>query len=89
MENALKQMLKSKKAIAMMAGIIVAGLGHIGLNLSPEEVTGILAPVLAYIVGQGVADHGKEKARMVSQGDANAISAAMEDLQAKVSSPNT
>ena len=57
-------MLQSKKAIAMLAGIIVAGLGHIGLELTPEEVTGILAPVLAYIVGQGVADHGKEKARM-------------------------
>ncbi len=29
MNNALKQMLKSKKAIAMMAGIIVAGLGYV------------------------------------------------------------
>ena len=64
MGRALKQMLQSKKAIAMIGGIIVAAAGHIGLDLPPEDVTGLLAPVLAYIVGQGVADHGKEKARM-------------------------
>ena len=64
MGNALKQMFQSKKAIAMMGGIVVALAGHIGLDLPPEAVTGILTPVLAYIVGQGVADHGKEKARM-------------------------
>ena len=64
LKKAIFQMLTSKKAIAMLAGLMVAGFGHLGLNLDPEALTTILAPVLAYIVGQGVADHGKEKARM-------------------------
>ena len=64
MSTALKQMSQSKKAIAMMVGVIVALGGHFGCDLTPNEVTTILSPVLAYIVGQGVADHGKEKARI-------------------------
>ena len=64
MGDALKQMFQSKKAIAMMVGTVVALTGHIGLNLEPDAVAAILTPVMAYIVGQGVADHGKEKARM-------------------------
>lgn len=66
--TALKQMLGSKKAIAMVAGIIVSAAAHIGFDLPPEEVTGILAPILAYIVGQGVADHGKEKEKARAAG---------------------
>ncbi len=64
MKKAIFQMFQSKKAIAMLVGLVVAVGGHLGLNLDPDALTTILAPVLAYIVGQGVADHGKEKARM-------------------------
>ena len=64
MSDALKGMLGSKKAIAMFAGLIVTFAGRYGLQLPLEELTMVLAPIVAYILGQGVADAGKEKARI-------------------------
>ncbi len=64
MTQAINDMLKSKKAIAMIAGLVVSFAGKYGLQLPIEELTAVLSPVLAYIVGQGVADVGKEKARI-------------------------
>ena len=63
MKQALKGMFGSKKAIAMIAGVLVSFAGKYGLELSTEDLTPILAPLLAYILGQGVADIGKEKAK--------------------------
>ena len=59
MVDALKQMLASKKAIAAIAGVIVATAGRYGLGLDPEAVTQVLTPIVAYILGQGIADFGK------------------------------
>ncbi len=64
MKQALKDMLGSKKATAMIVGLLVGLGGKYGLDLPPEELTAILSPVLAYILGQGIADVGKEKARI-------------------------
>lgn len=61
MINALKEMLSSKKAIAAIAGLIVAGAGRIGLGLPPDAVAEITAVIVAYIVGQGIADAGKHR----------------------------
>jgi len=62
--KALKDMLGSKKAVAMVVGLIVSLGGRIGLELDSEALTVVLSPVLAYILGQGLADAGKEKARI-------------------------
>lgn len=64
MTKALKDMLGSKKAVAMIVGLIVSLVGRLGLELDPEALTAVLSPVLAYILGQGLADAGKEKARI-------------------------
>ena len=48
----------------MIVGLLVGLGGKYGLDLPPEELTAILSPVLAYILGQGIADVGKEKARI-------------------------
>ena len=60
----LKDMLGSKKAVAMIAGLIVSVAGKYGLELPIEELTALLSPILAYIVGQGLADVGKERAKL-------------------------
>ena len=62
MGKAIKDMFGSKKAIAMIVGLIVSIAGKVGLDLPTEDLTAVLSPVLAYILGQGVADVGKEKA---------------------------
>ena len=64
MSEAIRDMLRSKKAVAMIVGLIVSLAGKVGLDLPTEDLTAVLSPVLAYIVGQGVADVGKEKARV-------------------------
>ena len=62
--QALKDMLSSKKAIAMIVGLLVSIGGKYGLEIPTEELTAVLSPLLVYIAGQGIADIGKEKARI-------------------------
>lgn len=52
--------LTSKKALATIAGIIVATAGRYGLGIPEETVVQILSVIAAYVVGQGVADIGKQ-----------------------------
>ena len=60
----LKGLLASKKFVAMIVGLIVIIVGKLGLNLDPEAVTKVVGLIMAYIVGQGIADNGKEAAKV-------------------------
>ena len=51
--------MSSKKAVAAIAGVIVAACLKVGLELDAEAVAAVLAPLIAYILGQGVSDLGK------------------------------
>ena len=64
MGNALVELLKSKKALTAIAAAIVAGAAKIGWDVSTDELIPILTPIMAYVVGQGIADHGKERAKI-------------------------
>ena len=57
-------MLTSKKFIAASAGVIISLGGTWGLDLPTDSVMAILSPIMAYIIGQGIADAGKEKAKI-------------------------
>lgn len=64
----LPSFLKSKKAwtaIIGTAGGVSALLGFD--NLSSTELATALSPLVAYIIGQGIADNGKEKAKIEKQ----------------------
>lgn len=60
MIDAIKKMLGSKKALAALAGVVVALAAKAGFDLDTEAVLAIVSPVIAYILGQGAADFGKE-----------------------------
>lgn len=60
----MRQLFSSKKFIVMIAAIVVAIAGKLGLNLDPDLVQQIVYLAMAYIVGQGIADHGKEAAKV-------------------------
>jgi len=60
MLDTLKEMIQSKKAIAMIAGMIVTLVAKVGLDLDVDAIAVIISPVIAYIIGQGWADTGKE-----------------------------
>lgn len=56
----LAQVFTSKKALATMAGVVVALLGKLGVTLPLEMTVSILGLIGAYVIGQGIADNGKE-----------------------------
>jgi|TARA_R110000824_G_scaffold296778_1_gene485037 hypothetical protein len=55
----LKELLSSKKALAAIAGVLVLVAGRIGLNLPEETALEITGIVIAYLLGQGLADVNK------------------------------
>jgi len=61
MLGGIKGWFGSKKGMAFLLGLITLVLGDKGLDLSPAVLNGIVAIVSAYVVGQGVADHGKHR----------------------------
>ena len=66
---ALKTFLGSKKFLAAIAGILAAaGVQFLGLDeAKADEISRIVAGIVAaYVVGQGVADAGKEKVKAES-----------------------
>jgi len=68
MWKAIKEMLGSKKALmAILSAAVWAG-GKFGLELDADELLPLVAPLWAYVLGQSVADLGKEKAKIESGG---------------------
>lgn len=66
MKRFLLSLLGSKKFIATVGGIIVSLVAKTGMNLPAEHVLGILGTVGAYVLGQGIADSGKEAAKITA-----------------------
>jgi len=61
----LKDLFASKKGVSAMAAILVVIANSAGLTaLSETTLTMILSVIGSYIVGQGLADLGKEKAKI-------------------------
>ena len=60
MIDSLKSALTSKKFLATIIGAVVVALGS-ALGISDEQTTKIAGLIVAYVLGQGVADMGKEK----------------------------
>lgn len=67
--NFIKQLLSSKKAIAAVTGVLVSVVGRWGLDLPPDAVNQIVGVIAAYILGQGIADAGKEAVRLQAEAD--------------------
>ena len=64
MGTALVDLFSSKKTLTAIATVIVGLLAHLGLHMTTADILPILSPLMAYIVGQGIADHGKERAKV-------------------------
>jgi len=60
----MKALLGSKKFIVTIAGLITVIASKLfGLNIDETTTTQIIGAVMAYSVGQGIADSGKEAAK--------------------------
>ena len=60
----MKDLLKSKKFQAAIIGVLVAILSHYVPGLPEDAANQVLTVIVAYIVGQGLADMGKERAKI-------------------------
>lgn len=60
MMDVIKGLLTSKKFVASVVGVIAWLVGKIGWDIDPAELTAMISPIIAYILGQGMADFGKE-----------------------------
>mgnify|MGYP003651946408 CR=1 FL=1 len=65
MLNSLKSAFGSKKFLATIIGAVVVALGS-AFGISEAETTKIAGMICSYVLGQGIADHGKE-AKKVSE----------------------
>lgn len=59
-----QQLFGSKKFLASLAGVIFVAVQELGWNLSEQTVMMVLGLVASYVVGQGIADAGKEAAKV-------------------------
>tara|TARA_R100000808_G_scaffold23738_1_gene53106 strand:+ start:77 stop:277 length:201 start_codon:yes stop_codon:yes gene_type:complete len=57
----VKSLFSSKKFIAMITGVVATLTAKIGWDVSTETINQVIALVGTYILGQGVADHGKHR----------------------------
>lgn len=63
--NAILTQLKSKKLIvAILTAVAIVINDHFGKPLSEDTINQMIAVVAAYVIGQGIADSGKEKAKI-------------------------
>lgn len=60
----LKQILTSKKALATLAAVIAWALAQAGVGVTPEQILPLLGVLASFVVGQGLADIGKERAKV-------------------------
>lgn len=79
MKQALADALASKKFLAYLTTILVVVgnkiVGHFGYELDASQVALLVGAGAAYIVGQGLQDHGESAAKV------NAASVASMDAQ--------
>lgn len=59
----LTDLFKSKKFTVLIVSIVVYGVGR-AFGMENEDAAALVAVVSSYLVGQGIADHGKEAAKL-------------------------
>jgi hypothetical protein len=69
----LFSLVGSKKAVAMLAGLVITICSKYGIFIPEESLIEILSVIVAYIVGQGIADAGKEAALIGSKSSASIV----------------
>jgi hypothetical protein len=60
----MRGLFDSKKAAVLVAGIVMYLATRLGLGLTEADAGVIGLMVSSYLVGQGIADHGKEAAKL-------------------------
>ena len=62
----LKSLLTSKKFLVATLACVVWLVGKLGVHLDNDALLGAVTPLWTYVLGQGIADHGKETAKITA-----------------------
>lgn len=65
MKGSIKGLFESKKFLAALAAFIAVIVSHFS-GLPTETIITAVSGIMAYIVAQGIADHGKEAAKTIA-----------------------
>lgn len=68
MTETLKALLGSKKFVTACIGVLVALAAKVNWHLQVSEVMAVVSPLIAAVLGQGIADAGKERAKVEKAG---------------------
>lgn len=60
----VKEFLTSKKFIAAVAGVVLTLLAKLHFDIPESTVQELVGLIIAYLLAQGWADHGKEAAKI-------------------------
>ena len=63
----IKSLFSSKKFVVMASSVVAYTASRAGLDVSQEAANTAMGVVGAYLVGQGIADHGKEAQKVRAQ----------------------
>lgn len=67
MKEILYELFASKKFLAALAGCVATLCAKLGWQVPTDTILAALSPLIAYIVAQGIADHGKGSAQVEAQ----------------------
>ena len=73
MKEVLKALFSSKKFLALIAGLASWLVAKAGLDIPSEDLMPLILMLSSYLVGQGVADFGKESAKIHTQAAKEAL----------------
>ena len=63
MLSTFKKLIDSKKAVSMIAGVIVAIAARYGFDLDAASLAAVVSPFVMYIYAQGRVDEAKASAQ--------------------------
>lgn len=61
------ELIDQKKFKAAVIAAVIAGVSRLGFEISIEDVTLIISPILTYIFGQSISDFGKDKQKLINE----------------------
>ena len=79
MMTAIKSAFGSRKFLATLIGAVVVAAGS-AVGLSEDQATKIAGMIIAYVLGQGIADVGKERTQAKIKATTKALAVEVEDL---------
>ena len=62
----IKSLLTSKKFLVATLACVVWLVGKLGVHLDNDALLGAVTPLWTYVIGQGIADPGKEAAKITA-----------------------